>query len=155
MGNLYEDDAIAWAEQQAALLRAGRWELLDIDNIAEELEDVGKSEKRELRHRMAVLVEHLIKWRWQPGQRGSSWLTTIRVRRIDIQKLMRKMPSLKNMMSDSEFADEVWRDAVVLALKEAEGEIDNLPDSNPWTLHQAMLADFLPDGEGRDAGNRL
>jgi len=149
MSNLYEDDVIAWAEQQAALLRAGRWELLDIDNIAEEIEDVGKSEKRELRHRMAVLVEHLIKWRWQPGRRGSSWLTTIRVQRIDIQKLIRKMPSLKPMMADAEFADEVWRDAVVLALKEAEGEIENLPDTNPWTLDQAMLPDFLPTAEDR------
>jgi len=147
MGNLYEDDVIAWAEQQAALLRAGRWALLDIDNIAEEIEDVGKSEKRELRHRMAVLVEHLIKWRWQPGRRGSSWLTTIRVQRIDIQKLIRKTPSLKPMMADAEFADEVWRDAVVLALKEAEGEIENLPDTNPWTLNQAMLPDFLPTAE--------
>jgi hypothetical protein len=148
MGTLYEDDVIAWAERQAALLRAGRWELLDIDNIAEEIEDVGKSEKRELRHRMAVLVEHLIKWRWQPGRRGSSWLTTIRVQRIDIQKLLRKMPSLKNMMAEAEFADEVWRDAVVLALKEAEDEIENLPDTNPWTLDQAMQPDFLPNREG-------
>ena len=149
MNNLYEDDVIAWAEQQAALLRSGRWDLLDIDNIAEEIEDVGKSEKRELRHRMAVLVEHLIKWRWQPRRRGSSWLTTIRVQRIDIQKLMRKMPSLKAMMADAEFADEVWRDAVVLALKEAEGEIENLPDTNPWTLDQAMVPDFLPEEESK------
>lgn len=148
MGTLYEDDVIAWSERQAALLRAGRWDLLDIDNIAEEIEAVGKSEKRELRHRMAVLVEHLIKWRWQPRRRGSSWLTTIRVQRIDIQKLLRKMPSLKNMMADAEFADEVWRDAVVLALKEAEDEIENLPDTNPWTLDQAMQPDFLPNGQG-------
>jgi hypothetical protein len=48
MGNLYEDDVIAWAEQQAALLRRGAWSQLDIDNIAEEIEDVDKSEKREL-----------------------------------------------------------------------------------------------------------
>jgi len=148
MGTLYEDDVIAWAERQAALLRRGEWSQLDIHNIAEEIEDVGKSEKRELRHRMAVLVEHLIKWRWQPRRRGSSWLTTIRVQRIDIQKLLRKMPSLKNMMADAEFADEVWRDAVVLALKEAEDEIENLPETNPWTLDQVMQPDFLPSGEG-------
>jgi hypothetical protein len=48
------------------------------------------------------------------------------------------------MMADAEFADEVWRDAVVLALKEADGEIGHLPDSNPWTLDQALLPDFLP-----------
>jgi hypothetical protein len=142
MGTLYEDDVIAWSEQQAALLRAGQWSQLDIDNIAEEIEDVGKSEKRELRHRFAVLVEHLIKWKWQPSHRGCSWLTTIRVQRVDLQKLLRKAPSLRATM-DTELADAVWRDAVVLAVKEA--EFENLPETSPWTLDLVLAEDFFPD----------
>jgi hypothetical protein len=142
MGTLYEDDVIAWSEQQAALLRAGQWSQLDIDNIAEEIEDVGKSEKRELRHRFSILVEHLIKWKWQPSHRGSSWLTTIRVQRVDLQKLLRKAPSLRATM-DTELADAVWRDAVVLAVKEAECE--NLPETSPWTLDLVLAEDFFPD----------
>jgi len=143
MGNLYEDDVIAWAEQQASLLRAGRWSQLDIDNIAEEIEDVGKSEKRELRHRLAVLLEHLAKWRHQPDHRGSSWLTTIRVQRLDIQTLVRKIPSLRRLISDREFAEGVWRDALVLAVKEAPSV--DFPMECPWTLTEALASDFLPD----------
>jgi len=70
---LYHLDIIAWAEEQASLLRAGRLSELDIDHIAEEIEDVGKSEQRELASRMAVLIAHLIKWRYQLQRRGNSW----------------------------------------------------------------------------------
>lgn len=144
MGNLYDEDVIAWAEQQARLLRSGQWSQLDIGNIAEEIEDVGKSEKRELRHRLAILVEHLIKWKWQPKRRGSSWLTTIRVQRIDIEKLLLKAPSLRATL-DTELADAAWRDAVVMAVKEA--ECKGLPDTSPWTLQLVLTKDFLPDEE--------
>ena len=143
MNNLYEDDVIAWAEQQASLIRAGRWSQLDIDNIAEEIEDVGKSEKRELRHRLAVLLEHLAKWRYQPDHRGSNWLTTIRVQRLDILTLLRKVPSLKRLVADREFADGVWRDAIVLAAKETQSV--EFPLECRWTLDQALTTDFLPD----------
>ena len=72
MGTPYEKDVVAWAMEQAALLRAGNLSALDIEHIAEEIEDVGKSEKRELASRMAVLLSHLLKWQHQPGRRGSS-----------------------------------------------------------------------------------
>ena len=62
MDNLYDEDVIAWAEQQAHLLRTGQWSQLDIGNIAEEIDDVGKSEKRELQSRLCVLISHFLKW---------------------------------------------------------------------------------------------
>ena len=74
----YETDVIAWANRQAALLRAGRFSELDIANIAEEIEDVGKSEERELASRMAVLLMHLLKWQYQPERQSRSWLRTIK-----------------------------------------------------------------------------
>lgn len=58
MDNLYDEDVIAWAEQQAHLLRTGQWSQLDIGNLAEEIDDVGKSEKRELQSRLCVLIAH-------------------------------------------------------------------------------------------------
>ncbi|TFW15805.1 DUF29 domain-containing protein [Duganella callida] len=142
MGNLYDEDVIAWAEQQAGLLRARQWSRLDIDNLAEEIADVGRSEKRELRHRLAVLIEHLIKWKWLPMRRGSSWLTTIRIQRMDVEKLLIKVPRLKRLL-DKELADAAWRDAVVFAVREA--EIGGLPDASPWSLQQILTRDFLPD----------
>jgi hypothetical protein len=77
----YDEDILTWADQQAALLRAGRVDLLDILHIADEIEDVGKSEKRELRSRTAVLLAHLLKWQAQPDYRGKSWERTIRAQR--------------------------------------------------------------------------
>ena len=71
----YEADIMAWAQEQARLLRARRFDALDIEHLAEEIEDVGKSEQRELENRMAVLLAHLLKWQHQPARRGSSWAT--------------------------------------------------------------------------------
>ena len=139
MGTLYDEDVVAWAEQQSALLRAGRWSQLDIDNIAGEIEDVGKSEKRALCHRMAVLVEHLIKCRYQPERCGSSWLRTIREQRAQVRKLLRHSSRLRKLMKDPDFAEDVWRDAVILAVKEA--SLDDLPELSPWTLDEALQED--------------
>ena len=73
----YDGDIIAWANEQARLLRDGLFSQLDIEHIAEEIEDVGKSEQRELENRMALLLAHLLKWEFQPSHRGNSWRRTI------------------------------------------------------------------------------
>ncbi|USX28699.1 DUF29 domain-containing protein [Oxalobacteraceae bacterium OTU3CINTB1] len=139
MSTLYDEDVIAWADQQAGLLRSGQWGRLDIDNIAAEIEDVGKSEKRAFCHRMAVLVEHLIKCRYQPDRCGSSWIRTIREQRAQVRKLLRHTPGLRKLMTDPDFAEDVWRDAVILAVKEA--ALDDLPEFSPWTLDEALQED--------------
>ena len=69
----YDGDVVAWASEQAALLRSGQFHLLDIEHIADEVEDVGKSEARELAMRMALLLAHLLKWAFQPQRRTRSW----------------------------------------------------------------------------------
>lgn len=69
----YEKDVVAWATEQAALLRAGNFSDLDVEHIAEEIEDVGKSEQRKLASRMAVLLAHFLKWAYQPDRRGARW----------------------------------------------------------------------------------
>jgi Domain of unknown function DUF29 len=66
MQTAYEKDIIAWSKEQANLLRSGKFSAIDIEHIAEEIEDVGKSEQRELANRMAVLLSHLLKWQYQP-----------------------------------------------------------------------------------------
>ncbi len=79
---------VAWASEQARLIRAGRFDLLDREHIAEEVEDVGKSEQRELATRMAVLLAHLLKWQHQPERRGASWEVTISSQR---QRMVRRL----------------------------------------------------------------
>lgn len=63
----YEKDVVLWAQEQAALLRSGQFSKLDVEHVEDEIEDVGRSEKRELASRMAVLHAHLLKWQAQPN----------------------------------------------------------------------------------------
>lgn len=79
---LYEDDYYAWTIEQAQLLRAGALSAIDAANIAEEIESMGRSDRRELQSRLVVLTMHLLKWRFQPTARSSGWLGTIREQRL-------------------------------------------------------------------------
>ena len=142
MSKLYDGDIVAWAYEQAALLRSGKLEQIDRFNIAEEIEDVAKSEHRELASRLAVLMCHLLKWQFQPARRSQSWQRTIRVQRISIAKRLAKMPSLRPLLDDGDWLFEVYEDAVHLATKET-GR-DEFPDTCPWTIPQILDADFHP-----------
>ena len=143
MGTPYEKDVVAWAMEQAALLRAGQLSALDIEHIAEEIEDVGKSEKRELASRMAVLLAHLLKRVHQPGRRGSSWTRTLKEQRKAIAAALRQTPSLKASLSDADWLAGVWADAVTKAVDET--GLDNFPDDCPWSMAQVLAEDFFPE----------
>ncbi len=114
----YEGDIVAWAKEQADLVRTGRFDLLDIEHIAEEIEDVGKSEQRELASRMAVLLAHLLKWACQPLGRGTSWQSTIREQRRALMRRLGKTPSLKTCLDDPDWWDDAWLDARTAAARE-------------------------------------
>ena len=143
MSMLYDTDVVAWAEQQARLLRTGQLSLIDIENIAEEIEDVGKREKQQLASRLTVLMMHLLKWKFQPERQGASWRSTIRIQRLHIERQLKHMPSLKVCLADAEWMADVWEDAVMHAGNEA-GLID-LPELCPWSLEDVRSQDFLPD----------
>jgi len=96
----YETDIVAWSNEQAQLLRAGLFSYLDVEHIAEEIEDVGKSERRELRNRMTLLLVHLLKWQYQPERRGSNWRRTIKAQRRGIIDCLKETPSLKPDLQD-------------------------------------------------------
>jgi hypothetical protein len=142
MATRYKDDVIAWANEQAAFLRAGKFDALDIEHIADEVEDVGKSEQRELETRMALLLAHLLKWTFQPERRGTSWETTIRNQRKAVAMRLRNTPSLKADLADAEWWDVTWGDAVYQAEKET--GLKDLPRVCPWSLDEIMDAGFLP-----------
>jgi hypothetical protein len=120
MGTLYEKDVVAWASEQAALLRAGQFSAIDVEHIAQEIEDVGKSEKRELASRMAVLLAHLLKWQYQPGRRGNSWSRTIKEQRkaLAAALALRQTPSLNATLTDPDWLAGTWADAVTKAIDE-------------------------------------
>ena len=141
----YDEDVLLWSQQQARLLREGRFAELDIERLADEIEDVGKSEKRELASRVAVLIAHLLKWVNQPRRRSKSWRFTIRLQRERIALALKITPSLKSVMRDPDWRTDAWLEAVALAAKETRLERDEIPDAPPFTFEQACDPEFWPD----------
>lgn len=147
MPTAYEKDIIQWSEEQAHFLLSRQFDKLDLENLADEVLDVGKSELRELKSRMAVLLAHLIKWAWQPTHRSRSWENTIRLQRMQLMDLLKETPSLKSKMADEEisFWPRVWRDAILLAGKETGISTDLFPETMPWPEDNIMQEGWYPD----------
>ena len=93
--SLYDKDFMMWIEGQVRLLRTGELDALDIENVAEELESMGKRDRRSLESHLAVIQAHLLKLRAQPEQRSKSWLRSIANSRARIARILRDSPSLK------------------------------------------------------------
>ena len=120
--SLYETDFYAWTQAQAALLRNQQWKQLDLQNLIEEIESLGRQQRQELRSSLSVLIGHLLKWEYQPQRRSRSWLATIRIQRLDISELLEEKPSLKP------YLEEALQKAYLKGVELAVGETD-LPDS--------------------------
>lgn len=138
----YEQDTYAWAYEQAALLKAGRFSELDIEHLVEEIESVGNSEKKELKNRMIILISHFLKWQFQPGKRGNSWVRTIRTQRREILLHLKENPSLKQKLTDTEWIYNTWLSAVDKA--EDETGLINLPMSSLWDFNEILEEGWLP-----------
>jgi Domain of unknown function DUF29 len=147
MNDRYDDDILQWTERQAALLRRrAAGELandadLDWLNLAEEIESVGASQKREVRSRLMRIIQHLLKWHYQRRRRSPSWKATLYVQRRDLLVLFEDSPSLRP------FAESVLSSAFANGRQAAELETGllEITDVCPWTLEQIVSNDFLPD----------
>jgi hypothetical protein len=142
MGTLFETDFVAWAKEQAALLRSGKLTAIDALNIAEEIESMGRSERNELQSRLAVLLAHLLKWQFQPERRGHSWEATIKLQRSKVQNLLRNSPSLKHAFNDEDFLRTLWLHATVIA---GEQTMLDMPETWIWPLDVVLDDDFWPE----------
>jgi hypothetical protein len=132
----YDDDTYSWAFEQAALLRAGRWHDLDIEHLADEIESVGKSERRELESALRLILMHLLKWDYQPDKRSRSWTITIANQRDHAARTLAENKSLKPKLGN------IVTDAYRLARREASGETDLdlavFPEACPYDLDTLM-----------------
>ena len=139
----YHQDFYGWTQEQAALLRAGRLSDLDIENLIEEVECMGRSEKRELESRLTVLLLHLLKWKYQEVRRGRSWELSIAEQRIQFRKTLKENPGLKPLL------DEILSDAYSLAILQASRETkiskSVFPQQCPWSFSQITDDNYLPD----------
>lgn len=144
MGDLaYNEDFYVWALRNAELLRRGRLAEIDAEHIAEELESMGKRDKRELHSRLVVLMAHLLKWIYQPHRRSRSWQATIEGQREDIKHLLADSPSLHSEV-ERELAD-VYRRATIEAQKQTGINKNRFPEVCPFTPEQVLDNEYWPD----------
>jgi hypothetical protein len=140
---LYETDLYAWAQEQARLLRARRWGDLDLDNLIDEVESVGGSEKREIRNRVVKLLAHLLKWKYQPGRRGSSWRKTILEQRQQLADIVESSPSLREYLRRQ--IRERYLGATLEAADQTGIAIGLFPQESPFTPEQVLDLEFFPE----------
>ena len=139
----YESDLVAWSERQASLARARKAHLLDLSNLAEELEEMGRKEKRALESQLTRLLMHLLKWKYQPERRSGSWHLTIRDARRTVARILRDSPSLGPYL-DAVF-DECYANARGDAAAETRLSPAAFPASSPFTRNETLDPGFLPD----------
>lgn len=138
----YESDFALWAAEQGVLLRQGRLDRLDLENLAEEIEAVGSSNKRQIESRMAILLMHLLKWYYQPEFRCGSWRATIFEQRQRIARVIRDSPSLRYY--PAEVLAEEYGSAREKASMETTVFLDRIPETCPYSIEQILDLNFLP-----------
>ncbi len=143
MSATYETDFYGWTQQQATLLKNGQFNLADVTNIIEEIESMGRSEKRELESRLTVLLQHLLKWQYQPNRRGKSWELTIKGQRSRFLRVLKENPGLKSKLDGCLL--NAYQDAVVEAAKETAFDESVFPKNCPWSWEEITNNLFYPD----------
>jgi hypothetical protein len=138
----YEEDFYAWTVHNAKLLREGKLSEVDIEHIAEEIESMGKSEKRELINRLAVLITHLLKWQFQQERRSNSWKYTIEEQREEVSELLEESPSLKNELQEK--LDRAYRKATLWAATEMGVNKSIFNNKCPYSFDQILNNTFFP-----------
>jgi hypothetical protein len=140
---LYETDFYEWTQEQARLLRERRFDDLDLENLVDEVESVGSSEKREIRNRLTVLLAHLLKWKFQPGLRGKSWRRTINEQRRMLQEIVKTSPSLRRYLQSQ--AREMYMSGCLAASEETGIALGAFPEQTPFSPDEVMGSDFYPE----------
>lgn len=139
---LYETDFYAWTIEQTNLLHEGKLHQLDILNLVEEIESLGKQQRQELRNRLEILIGHLLKWQYQSHKRSNSWQLTLKEQRRRIQRYLKENPSLKPYLPEAIM--EAYEDELYLALQETNLPEDTFPTENPYSIDQVLDPTFLP-----------
>jgi hypothetical protein len=143
LANEYEQDFYQWTQHNAQLLREGKLTEIDILHIAEELESMGKRDRRELVSRLTVLLAHLLKWQFQPHFRSKSWQFTLREQRTQIAKLLKDSPSLKKYLHEEGML-EAYPDALEMASDETGLLVSAFPERCPYSIEQLLDKIFYP-----------
>lgn len=139
----YEEDLYTWSLEQASLLRARKFDQIDLENIIEEIEDMSKSERRALQSFLETLLMHLLKWQYQPAYQGRSWKFTIIEQRKRIESHLQENPGLKSKLP--ELVEKAYGYAVTGAVRETGLAVNVFPQQCPWSYEQFTNPDFWPE----------
>ncbi len=140
----YEEDFYLWLMEQAELLRQGRVQELDLENLAEEVESIGRSDKREVFNRLVVLTAHLLKYQHQSEKRTRSWSVTIATQRRRLKRVLQDSPSLRQAYAPTALED-IYQDARHQAAVETRLPPSAFPKTCPYKLEQVLDEDFFPE----------
>jgi hypothetical protein len=141
----YDTDFVAWAEAQAAALRAKDWAALDLHHLIEEVEDLAGRERREVTTELKRLLAHLLKWQVQPTHRTRSWRDSIAQAREAIDEVLEDFPSLAD--EPPRALPKAYRRARRQAARETDLPPATFPEACPWPLAQVLDEDFWPEGQ--------
>ena len=147
-GSGYDEDFALWSAEQARLIRAGAFAALDLEHLAEEVEDMGGSLRSEIASRLAVVFEHLLKWEHQPGQRKYGWRSTLSEQRAAIAFLLEDSPSLKRQPALS--VPRAYRLGRIRAMGDTGLPERAVPAECPYSIEDALNHAFYPGPEERD-----
>jgi len=143
--SLYDQDLYAWAMQTARMVREKRFDELDLEHLAEELESMGKSELRALESRLTVLLAHLLKWQYQPQHRSKSWQRTLIEQRKRIHRLIVDSPSLTPKLPA--VLPDVYESALRLAAEETGMDESDFPQVCPYSVEDLLDGGYYPGSE--------
>ena len=136
----YKDDVYAWTQEQARLLLAGQFDLIDAENIAEEILDVGRNEYDKLESALTVLLMHMLKWDHQPERRSRSWEATILEQRDRVERQIRDSPSLKSRREEA--VRDGYRLGRLRAFAETDKDVTEFPESCPYDWEAILNREF-------------
>ncbi len=142
LANLYEQDYALWLDTTGQLLKAGRLAEVDIANLLEELNDMGRSEKQALTSNLIVVLMQLLKYAYQPGQRSNSWRFTLKEHRRRLQEALDISPSLRPYFE--QILADCYQEARDLTATETGVGLENFPIENPFTQEQVLDRKYLP-----------
>ena len=140
----YDADFDAWLQAQVAALRAHQWDALDVEHLVEEVEELRKTERRGVRSQLRLILNHLLKWVYQPDKRTDSWRSTVANGRILVQEDLEDSPSLARELDT--LATWAYPRARRDAAKETGLPLATFPEACPWPLVQVLDEDFWPQG---------
>ncbi|MDX2256968.1 MAG: DUF29 domain-containing protein [Pseudanabaenaceae cyanobacterium bins.39] len=143
LDSLYQSDFNLWLEQNLTLLKERRFTKLDVDNLVEEIEDMGNSRKDALESNLMRVFQHLLKWKYQPQKRSNSWRASITEHSLRLNKTFKKSPSLKPYFAS--VYEECYQDARLVTSRETGIDMNIFPEICPFNPNDVLDPNYLPE----------